>query len=206
MPPLSAEVLTGLKRAKSAHVCCTCRHRCQNVNASGVKVMCQSFFTAFFGPPHWRVPKRFNSAGGGVFLCERHAKIAFPDATPKKRRMAVKPRKTGGKQRAPEKRARAAPREAEASVAFDSDESNEGDSEIDGAESDHSGDDDAREALDGEHVVEWDEVDDSVAFEHTMKKATKVVKRKKKLMKKFTGDASGMTGVSDGARWGMVAC
>ena len=63
-----------------------------------------------------------------------------------------------------------------------------------------------REVLDGEHVVEWDEVDDSVAFEHTMKKAKKTHDRKKKLMKKFADDASGMTGVSDGARWGMVAC
>jgi len=203
MPPLSAEVHTGLKRAKSAHVCCTCRHRCQNVNESGVKVKCQSFFTVFLGPPHWRVPKRFNSAGGGVFLCERHAKIAFPDVAPKKRRMLVQPRKTA-KQRAPAKRARAAPREAEASVAFqsagadDSDESSEGDAESDGAA--------AREVLDGEHVVEWDEVDDSVAFEHTMKKAKKTHDRKKKLMKKFADDASGMTGVSDGARWGMVAC
>jgi hypothetical protein len=200
MPPLSAEVHTGLKRAKSAHVCCTCRHRCQNVNESGVKVKCQSFFTVFFGPPHWRVPKRFNPAG--VSLCERHAKIAFPDVAPKKRRMAVKPRNTG-KQPALAKRASAAPREAEASVAFDSagaddsDESDEGDAESDGAA--------AREVLDGEHVVEWDEVDDSVAFEHTMKKAKKTHDRKKKLMKKFTGDASGMTGVSDGD-WGMVAC
>jgi hypothetical protein len=115
--------------------------------------------------------------------------------------MDVKTRKTGGKQLAPAKRARAAPREAEASVAFESAGADDSD-ESEGEESDHSGDDAAREALDGEHVVD---MDDSVAFEHAMKKATKNVKRKKKLLKKFASDASGMTGVSEGC-WGMVAC
>lgn len=195
-----------MKCSKKAHTCCPCHHRCQNVNDER-NVACPSIFTACFGPPTYRVPERFKAST--VWLCERHAKAVFQVQMAKKRGMLVKHRNTG-KQRAPAKRARATPREAEASVAFysagadDSDESDEGD----GAESDHSGDDAAREALDGEHVMEWDEVDDSddlSAFEHTMKKASKNVKKKKKLMKKFAGDASGMTGVSEGC-WGIVAC
>ena len=168
---------------------------------------CPSYFTACFGPPTYRVPERFKASS--VWLCERHAKAVFQvQVASKKRRMHFKPRKTG-KQRAPGKRVRAAPREAEASVAFDSAGADDDDESSEGEENDKSGEDGAREALDGEHVMEWDEVDDSddlSAFEHTMKKASKNVKKKKKLMKKFTGDASGVTGVSDGARWGMVAC
>ena len=224
MPPLSPDILTGLTRAKSAHVCCSCRHRCQNVN-EGAKVVCPSFFTARFEQPHWRVPERFQSSG--VWLCERHAKIVFPKVVSTKlRRKTVKPRKTvkqrkAVKQRVPAKRARAAPRECEASVAVDSggaadsdddaafvdgqaseDAAPSDDGDGDASEDDHSaGDADVGE-LDGERVVD---LDDSVAFERVMKKVSKKVKRDKKARQKMQrGESSGMTGVSDYARWRMV--
>lgn len=193
---------TQMKCSKKAHTCCPCRHRCQNVNDER-NVACLSYFTAYFGPPTYRVPERFKASS--VWLCERHAKAVFYVASKKQRKTGK--RRNTGKQLAPAKRTRAAPREAEASVAFqsagadDDDESDEGDSESDGEESEKSGEDDAREALDGEHVVD---MDDSVAFEHTMKKAKKNVKRKKMMKKTFAGDASGMTG--GGSEWGMVAC
>lgn len=201
------------KCAKKTHTCCTCRHRCQNVN--GVRnVACSSYFTASFGPPTYRVPTRFKATA--VWLCERHAKPVF--FTGAKQRPYVK-------RPAPVKRARAAtraaprpaPRACEGSVAFDSGgaaESEDGDASEgdygsdDAAPSDESDgdaseeDDAADDALGGEHVVD---MDDSAAFEHTMKKAKKNVKRQKKFDQMRRGEASGMTGDSDGARWRMVA-
>jgi hypothetical protein len=225
MPPLK---LTGLTRAKTAHACCTCRHHCQNVNASGVKVECPSFFTAFFGPPHWRVPKRFDPAG--VFLCERHAKIVFPGLSSTKPRKTVKRRATAKRARlAPSRRARVAPRACEGSVAFNSggaadsddgdasegdhasddaspsDDSDDGDAAEDAPEADDAAEDDpeADDAgeLDGEHVAD---MDDSEAFAQTMKKAEKRVNKKKKFFKRLRGEVSGMTGASDPARWRIV--
>jgi hypothetical protein len=69
-------------------------------------------------------------------------------------------------------------------------------------EDDHSADDADEGELDGERVPD---LDDSVAFERVMKKASKKVKRDKKTRQKMQrGEASGMTGVSDDARWRMV--